>query len=232
MRSLLAPPSVSWSASLVPSRAAHLAAATLALAVAACGSSSSAARPAAPAARTTGTTQAGDAATTDGATVAGTAGTTAAVTASTGASTGASAGPGYGSPGAPGTPGPATAGAAASLRTVAASEAEGMSPVGGTFGGPLAEGQTLRQAINLAPGKCYTIVATGTVEDLEAELTVAVPPMPAYVAAQSTGAGPTAVVGGRDSGCWKNPAPASSPATVVLVARRGAGTVAAQVYVK
>ena len=113
-------------------------------------------------------------------------------------------------------------------------EAPGASPQGGPFAGSFQEGQTLAQPLNLQPGKCYTVVAAGVgVSQIDVQLVAQPAPMfPPTVLAQSTGSGPSAVVGGKASGCWKNPLPIGGPAQVVLRATRGAGMIAAQVYAK
>jgi hypothetical protein len=150
--------------------------------------------------------------------------------------------PGYGQPGAPPAAGgqaqpiaPAAAAAAGPLLMgLGASEAQGAQPDGGPFAGQFQEGQSLEQPINVQPGKCYTVVAVGMgVQQLDVQIVAQPAPMfPPTVLAQSQGAGPTATVGGKANGCFKNPLPFGGPAKVVLKATRGAGMAAAQVYVK
>jgi hypothetical protein len=127
----------------------------------------------------------------------------------------------------------AVAAAAPILQGLAASEAPGKHPEGGVFGGQFEEGQVLEQPLNVQPGKCYTIlgVSMGDISQLDLQLVMEMPPLPPMVAAQSSGQGPTATLGGKASGCWKNPTPLASPAKVILKATRGAGMAAAQVYV-
>ncbi len=109
----------------------------------------------------------------------------------------------------------------------------GASPEGAVFAGQFLDGQVLEQPLNIRPGKCYTVVAAGLgVEQVDVQLVMQTPPLPPMIAAQSQGSGPTAVLGGKASGCWKNPLPIGGPARVVFKARRGKGMIAAQVYVK
>ena len=150
--------------------------------------------------------------------------------------------PGYGQPGAPpgapqggpAQPNPAAAMAAgAVLMPLAASEAPGAQPEGAPFGGTFQPGQTLEQPINIQPGKCYTIIAAGMGPQVEVQLTAQPAPMfPPTVVAQSHAPGPTAVIGGKGAGCWKNPLPIGGPGKIVLRAVSGAGMAAAQVFVK
>ena len=113
-------------------------------------------------------------------------------------------------------------------------EAPGMSPEGGPFAGQFQEGQTLEQDITISPGKCYTIVAVGLgIQELDMQLlTQPVPQVPPVMLAQDATTGPQATIGGKASGCWKNPTPLGAPGKVVLKATKGAGIAAAQVYVK
>ena len=93
----------------------------------------------------------------------------------------------------------------------------------------------LEQPINIQPGKCYTIIAAGMgVQQVEVQLVAQPAPMfpPTVIATSAPGGGPTAVLGGKATGCWKNPLPIGGPAKVVLKAARGAGMAAAQVYSK
>jgi hypothetical protein len=120
------------------------------------------------------------------------------------------------------------------LTGLAATEAPGAQPEGGPFAGQFQEGQSLEQPINIAAGKCYTIVATGMgVQQLDVQLVAQpVPMLPPQVLAQSQSQGPVATVGGRAAGCFKNPLPFGGPAKIVMKATRGAGMAAAQVYSK
>jgi hypothetical protein len=148
--------------------------------------------------------------------------------------------PGYGAPGAAAPSAPATpiAPAAAVAATpilipIGGQEAPGAQADGGLFAGQFQEGQVLEQPLTLQPGKCYTVVAAGLgVQQVDIQLVAQLPPLPATILAQSAGSGPTAVLGGRSVGCFKNPLPIAGPAKVVLRATRGQGMIAAQVYSK
>jgi hypothetical protein len=123
--------------------------------------------------------------------------------------------------------------AGAVLMPLAAAEAPGAQPEGAPFGGQFQEGQTLEQPINIAPGKCYTVLAAGMGPQVDIQITAQPAPMfPPTVVAQSQGAGPTAVLGGKANGCFKNPLPVGGPGKIILRAVRGSGMAAAQVYVK
>ncbi|HEY4120879.1 MAG TPA: hypothetical protein VGM56_23610 [Byssovorax sp.] len=148
-------------------------------------------------------------------------------------------------PGAP--PGAAPAGGAATpiapgmaaaaslpLQAMANQEAPGMSPDGGAFAGQFQEGQVLEQPINLQPNKCYTIVSAGigvqeiSIQLLGPQLLPGAPPM---ILAQSTGSGPQAVLGGGKN-CWRFMSPIGAPGKVLVKANKGAGMVAAEVFIK
>ena len=58
------------------------------------------------------------------------------------------------------------------------------------------------------------------------------PALPPVVLAQSNTSGANATLGGKASGCWKNPTPLSGPGKVIVKATRGAGAAAAQVFIK
>ena len=128
----------------------------------------------------------------------------------------------------------AAAAATPILMGLGQSEAPGAQPDGGVFAGQFQEGQSLEQPINIQAGKCYTVVAAGMgIQQLEVQIVAQPAPMfPPTVIASSNGGGPTATVGGRASGCVKNPLPIGGPAKVILKAMRGAGMAAAQVYSK
>jgi len=136
--------------------------------------------------------------------------------------------------GGPAQPNPAAGMAAgAVLMPLAQSEAPGAQPDGSAFGGSFQEGQSLEQPINIQAGKCYTIIAAGMGPQVEIQLVAQPAPMfPATVLAQSQGAGPTAVIGGKAAGCFKNPLPFGGPAKIILKAARGAGMAGAQVFSK
>jgi hypothetical protein len=119
------------------------------------------------------------------------------------------------------------------LMGLAQQEAPHMKPEGSVFGGQFQEGQTVEQAINVQPGKCYTVIATGNVPVIDVQvLAQPLPMVPPVTAAQSQSQGSTAIVGGKQAGCIKNFLPMGGPAKIILKATRGAGYAAAQVYVK
>lgn len=115
---------------------------------------------------------------------------------------------------------------------VAASEAPGMAPDGQSFAAQFQEGQTFQQPITLQAGKCYTVVAATTgIQQLDVQVVTQQAPFPAVTLAQGSGS-PTATVGGRANGCFRNMVPMNAPGFVVLTATRGAGVAGAQVYIK
>jgi hypothetical protein len=129
----------------------------------------------------------------------------------------------------------AAMGADVILTGLAQQDAPGMQAEGTAFAGQFAEGQTLEQPINLNPGKCYTIVAAslGGVTELDVLIQGQLAPgLPAVTAAQDNSTGPTATLGGKAAGCWKNPSPFPVPAKIVLRVTKGNGMAAAKVYVK
>lgn len=128
----------------------------------------------------------------------------------------------------------AAMGADVILTGLATTEAPGAQPEGTAFAGQFQEGQVLEQQINLQPGKCYTVVAgsLGPIQELDIMIQGQLAPLPPQTFAQDSGTGPTATLGGKAAGCWKNPAPLAIPAKIVLRATRGSGIAAAKVYVK
>jgi hypothetical protein len=120
------------------------------------------------------------------------------------------------------------------LQGLGATEAPGMTADGGPFAGQFQEGQTLEQPINISPGKCYTIVGVGIgIQELDIQLVAQpAPAMPPIVLAQDNTTGPAATLGGKASGCWKNPTPLGGPGKVVVKVSKGTGIAAVQVFVK
>jgi hypothetical protein len=119
------------------------------------------------------------------------------------------------------------------LQAMGNSEAPGMKPDGAVFAGQFQEGQTLEQPINIQAGKCYTIISASVgITELDLQLVAQAAPLPPVVLAQDDTTGPTATLGGKKAGCWKNPTPLAGPGKVILKATKGAGMAAAQVYVK
>jgi hypothetical protein len=119
------------------------------------------------------------------------------------------------------------------IQMLASSEAPGMAADGQAFAGQFQEGQTLEQPFNIQSGKCYTIVAAsaGAVQQLDVQLVAEQAPLPPVVLAQGSGSS-TATVGGRSSGCFRNPLPIGGPGKVILKATRGSGIAGAQLFVK
>jgi hypothetical protein len=124
-------------------------------------------------------------------------------------------------------------------------EAPGMQPEGGPLCSVVPEGQsTSSTTFMLQPGRCYTILAQAlpnvTAIDLQLELDVAgtgAPPALAAVAGKPLLAvgqnnGVQSSIGSAKLGCYQWPWPAPAPVKVTIVAKMGAGPVAAQVYSK
>lgn len=139
-----------------------------------------------------------------------------------------------GSSGNSATPLPPAAAAVAQpiLTGLAQNEVAGMQPDGPSFAGQFQQGQTLEQAFQIQPGKCYSVIGVGVgITELDVQIVLHQPPLPPYVAAQDQGTGPQAVLGGKGQ-CFKNPLPVGGPAKVVMTATGGAGIGMAQVYSK
>jgi hypothetical protein len=113
-------------------------------------------------------------------------------------------------------------------------EAQGAQPDGGPFAGQFAAGQTLEQTINIKANGCYTIVAASVgIQQLDVALVVQPSPlMQPITVAQSSGTGPNATLGGKATGCWRNPTPLAGQGKVILRATSGQGLAAAQVFSK
>jgi hypothetical protein len=112
-------------------------------------------------------------------------------------------------------------------------QAPGMNREGNVAAANFQEGQTMEEAVNLQPGKCYTVLAVGAgvaEVDISLQLTTPVPGMnPAL--AQDSGSGQQAALGGGGN-CYKWPWPVAGQAKYVIKATRGAGLVAGQLYSK
>jgi hypothetical protein len=131
---------------------------------------------------------------------------------------------------------PTLAGAATQvLNQLAAQNAvAGSKPVGSALAGNFQQGQTLESQVQLQPGKCYTVVASGLPPVTEVNVKfVAVTPIPgsAMVLAQDQDTGAQAVLGKKPN-CWKNAFPMAVPAKMVLEVAGGQGVAAAQLYEK
>ena len=113
-------------------------------------------------------------------------------------------------------------------------EAQGAQPDGSPFAGQFAAGQTLEQTINIKGNGCYTIVAA-SVGIQQLDITLVIQPAPQLqpiTVAQSSGAGANATLGGKATGCWRNPTPFAGQGKVILRATAGQGLAAAQVFSK
>lgn len=119
------------------------------------------------------------------------------------------------------------------ITAMAASEVKGMQPEGAPFAGQFSDGQTLEQDINIAAGKCYSVVAAGVgMQNVQVKLVLQpMPQLPPTTLAQSAGSGTQAVLGGGGN-CFKNALPVGGPGKVVLTVTGGSGIAGAQVYVK
>lgn len=116
------------------------------------------------------------------------------------------------------------------LRAAAAQHAAGMTPEKDIAKGQLAEGQHLGFIVNMDAAHCYAIVAFGAgVADLDVNLLA--PPLYNMLAGSDGMAGPTAVVGGGGKPICPI-VPLAVPYKVDLYAKKGGGSVAAQVYSK
>lgn len=123
----------------------------------------------------------------------------------------------------------------ASLQALAATDAVGMAPAGSAMAASFKAGQTLEFQLTLSPGRCYTILATGpaSIQAMEMTVSMSLPglPMPPAVIAQGSGTS-SASIGGKASGCYKNPMPLTLPATVTVKVTAGTGVAGVQVYGK
>jgi hypothetical protein len=119
------------------------------------------------------------------------------------------------------------------LMAYALQEAPNMNREGGVIAGQFREGQTLEQPMQLAPNKCYTVLAVG-VGPQEVDISiVAVTPIPSTspVLASDNTTGPNAALGGRGN-CYRWQAPIGINAKYVVKSTRGLGLIAAQLYSK
>lgn len=120
--------------------------------------------------------------------------------------------------------------AEAGLRAAAARYAPGMTPEGQVAKGNLAEGGHVGFVANMDASKCYTIVAYGAgVADMDVNLLA--PPFYNFLAGQDSMAGPAAVIGAAPKPICPI-TPIAIPYKVDLHAKKGGGSVAAQIYSK
>lgn len=120
------------------------------------------------------------------------------------------------------------------LVSMGQTEAQGAQPDGSPFAGQFAPGQTLEQVINIKGNGCYTVVGASLgIQQLDIALVVQpTPVMQPITVAQSSGTGPNTTLGGKATGCWRNPTPFAGTAKVILRATSGQGLAAAQVFSK
>ena len=112
-------------------------------------------------------------------------------------------------------------------------EAQGGQPDGQPFAGQFQAGQTLEQQINIKGNGCYTVVGASVgIQQLDISLVVQPPGMQPIPVAQSNTTGPNATLGGKATGCWRNPTPLAGTGKVILRATSGQGLAAAQVFSK
>lgn len=119
------------------------------------------------------------------------------------------------------------------IQALAATDAAGMVPAGSTLSALFARGQTLELPLQLLPGRCYAILAAGapTVQATQITVAATMPPLPPTVLAQASGAA-AASLGGKSTGCYKNPMPIPLTATVTVEVTAGTGPASIQVYSK
>jgi hypothetical protein len=118
------------------------------------------------------------------------------------------------------------------LMGFAQQEAPGMAREGNLIAGNFKEGQTLEQAFQMLPGKCYTVLAVGAgITQVDLAI-VAVTPIPqaSGVLAQTSG-GNSAALRGRGN-CFRWDLPVGINAKYVIRAARGQGVAAGQLYAK
>ena len=120
------------------------------------------------------------------------------------------------------------------LVSMGQNEAQGGQPDGQPFAGQFAAGQTLEQQINIKGNGCYTIVGASVgIQQLDIALVVQpTPMMQPITVAQSSTTGPNATLGGKATGCWRNPTPLAGTGKVIMRATSGQGLAAAQVFSK
>ncbi len=109
-------------------------------------------------------------------------------------------------------------------------EAPGMNREGTLIAGNFKEGQTLEQAFQMLPGKCYTVLAVGAgISQVDLAI-VAVTPLPqaSGVLAQTSGT-TSASLRGRGN-CFRWDLPVGINAKYVIRAARGMGVAAGQLY--
>ena len=124
------------------------------------------------------------------------------------------------------------AGASPLLAQLSTAKTAGMRPDSAALAANCQQGQTIEHPFQIQPGRCYAVVGVGVgITELDIQIVLHQPPLPAYVAAQDQDSGPQAVLGGSGN-CFKNPLPVGGPAKVIIKATGGSGMVMAQVFSK
>jgi hypothetical protein len=119
------------------------------------------------------------------------------------------------------------------LMAFAQQQAPGMQREGNVLAGQFKDGQTLEQAFQMLPNKCYTVLAVGAgPQEVDIQL-VALTPVPnmSPTLAQDSGTGSSASLGGGGN-CFKWNAPFGINAKFVVKSTRGSGVIASQLYSK
>jgi hypothetical protein len=120
------------------------------------------------------------------------------------------------------------------LNQLATTEAPGATPVGAAAVAMCQAGQQFEAAVQLQPGKCYTVIAVGLppVAEMNVQL-IATTPIPGMspVLAEDQTTGPQGVLG-KSPNCFKWPLPLPGGAKAVATAAGGQGMAAFQVYEK
>lgn len=112
----------------------------------------------------------------------------------------------------------------------------GSRPFGAPFAGQFQEGQMLLQRLQVTPGACYTVVAFGPtpIVDIRVGFYAVDPGRPLSLAEtpllEETEPGSQAILGRKDQ-CFR-PTSDQRDIWLVIVAERGRGVVAAQVFQK
>ncbi len=118
------------------------------------------------------------------------------------------------------------------LKGTAEKETRGMAADGPATVASFMQGQIYEQEFTMQPGRCYTVVGVGMgVHELNIEVLVNQPPLPATVIAQDDRSGPQSVVGGAGQ-CRTSQSPVPLPVKVRTTAATGSGIVMVQVYSK
>jgi hypothetical protein len=146
--------------------------------------------------------------------------------------------PGFPAPasGAPCQPLDPSAGAAIQpiLNQLANTEAPGAKPVGAASVAMCQQGQQFETAVQLQPGKCYTVIAVGLppVAEMNVQL-IATTPIPGMspVLAEDQTTGPQGVLG-KSPNCFRWPLPLPGGAKAIATTAGGQGMAAFQVYEK